>query len=302
MFRINRLVYRLLTGIVYYNQYKFVPPSIDLLYEAELFYDELFEERKFDSEWIRSENLADYLKDMGYWTEEDQNNMEILSDNIDDLKLDTYKEYKAKGKWGIYKQMTEAALHKYNGELVRKHQHDHCTLEKNLERMQNEFIVLRSCYKNGRQISDKESSPALQAYNVSRISPSKMREVARSQEWLSYWCINQEQCFDTPPRLLSAEQRAMIQICKMFDNSYQHPDCPDDEEVFNDPILFDGWMIECRRKRKAERRKSKMKQAPGKGQTMNFVVASDAKEAREIYDMNSPQAAQQVKGLLGKNE
>ena len=77
----------------------------------------------------------------------------------------------------------------------------------------------------------------------------------------------------------------------MYDNAYQSMECPPDN-VFEDDDMFDGWLIDQRRKRDKEQKQKQvdtMKNVSDKAQEV-FLFAPTREDADKVYDLNDPDA------------
>ena len=73
--------------------------------------------------------------------------------------------------------------------------------------------------------------------------------------WRGYWNADKTNIFDKCTTELTDEQRALLNISRMYDNIYEHPECPDDKIIEDDDAL-DGWMILQKRKNDKDKKKS----------------------------------------------
>ena len=82
----------------------------------------------------------------------------------------------------------------------------------------------------------------------------------------------------------------------MYDNAYQSMECPP-EEVFEDDDMFDGWLIEQRRKREKDQKQKQvdlMKNVPDSAQEV-FVFAPTREDANKVYDLNDRDSRMKIK-------
>ena len=70
---INLLVHRISLGKLYFKhknkEYVYISPSTELKYQAELLYQQILEDNKFES-WISQKDLGIFLKKIEMWDEE----------------------------------------------------------------------------------------------------------------------------------------------------------------------------------------------------------------------------------------
>ena len=113
----------------------------------------------------------------------------------------------------------------------------------------------------------------------------------RSSKGGIFFCcrgFGKENCFGVSSSQWTDDQRTLVIFSKMYENAQQSLDCPSDE-VFEDDDMFDGWMIDQRRKREEEMKK-KQTDAVNTTNYGNagevFIMAKNEDDANKIYDLN----------------
>jgi hypothetical protein len=91
-------------------------------------------------------------------------------------------------------------------------------------------------------------------------------------------------------RLDTDEQRALVNWSLLYDNVYQHPECPADAVVEDDDLL-DGWLIDQRRDREAKAtggggRVQLVGNEKIRGSQEVYLVAETPADARKVVDLN----------------
>jgi hypothetical protein len=91
------------------------------------------------------------------------------------------------------------------------------------------------------------------------------------------------------------EQRALINISKMYDSIYEHPECPDDKIIEDDDML-DGWMLFQKEKREKEKKQDSIVGGNNKMKNAGeiFLMAGSKQEVDEIYALNSDETKVQL--------
>ena len=82
----------------------------------------------------------------------------------------------------------------------------------------------------------------------------------------------------------------------MYDNAYQSMDCPSDE-VFENDDMFDGWLIDQRRKRETDQKQKQvdtLNKIPDSAQEV-FVFAPTKEDAEKVYNLNDATARNKIK-------
>ena len=120
------------------------------------------------------------------------------------------------------------------------------------------------------------------------ITTEEFKLLARSSLWRGYWNAVKNNIFEKPISLLTDEQKALLNISRMYDNIYEHPECPDDK-VLEDDDALDGWMIIQKRKNDNDKKKSQFDSTnPNlKNAGEVFVVSSSNEDSEAITSMNT---------------
>lgn len=291
---------RILSGffIFFYNgqKYKLMYPDISVKYEAEVYALEEYENNKFN-DWIHDESIIDALVSMGVWTYNGDTNLISLEKQIEDLKVDLYKNVLNPNQIKTIKKTLHNVRNTYNTQYNIRHSLDHYTPHGYSEMIKAYYILVHSIYdKNDKLVfSDVDNVDYKYFENLSDIINQNTidiplyKTIARSDLWKNYWSANSEDLFGKATINWTDEQKTLVVLTKMYDSAYQHPECPPDN-VFDDDDMFEGWMIHQRR----ENEKSKNKQRTEKmleGKKLNkageiFLVANSQEEANNIYSLN----------------
>ena len=190
--------------------------------------------------------------------------------------------------------------------LSRKQTYLSYTLEGYASGLKNEYIICKTLYKKNKlvfNIKNKNNKSFIDFNNIVSeiekhiITTEEYKKIARSSLWRNYWNANKSNnLFDNVVSRWTDEQRALVSISKMYDNIYEHPECPDDKVIEDDDML-DGWMIFQRRKSEQQKKENKIDAANpnmSKHKEM-FLVAKNETEAKEIFDINSSESRRVIK-------
>lgn len=297
---LNIYLSRILSGfyLFFYNnsRYKLVYPDIHIKYEAELYAEQEYESIKFN-DWINDDSIVDSLVSMGVWTYGGDDNLKNLEKQIEDLKVDLYKNFLNPTKLKTLKRTLSNTKNAYNRQYEIRHSLDNYTAYGYSQILKNQYILIHSLYdsNNSRIFIDINNTDLKLLDNLSMIVSSNtidistFREIARSDIWRNYWSANNRSLFDKATINWTDEQKTLVVLTKMYDSAYEHPECPPDK-VFEDDDMFDGWMISQKRENEKNRNKNRTeKMLEGKkldkaGEI--FIVANSQEEAQNIYDLN----------------
>ena len=262
MLNIEKLLYRIILNYYYIylnNQtYKIIScPSWNVRYESEILYDKIIEENKYNQIWLTPEQIELYLLDNNIWNQNYENILKRLDTDIEDLKIDIYKNfYNTKSKEKFKKKLK--TLYKQQNDLKNKKDcMNYLGIKDYALSIKNEFIIRYSIYNmNNTLVFD----PTMDDYNHSQlqgfvreiidnsINPNDMRALARSDFFRGYASSSnlEKSLID-----MTEEYKYLVNLYKMYDNARQHPESPD-EDIINDDDALDGWFLYQQRKAKKE--------------------------------------------------
>jgi len=291
---------RILSGFLIFLykgcKYKLVYPDINIKYEAEMYAQQIYEENKFN-DWIQDEDIVNTLVGLGLWNYQGDNQLNSLEKQIEDLKVDLYKNFLNPNKLKQTRRTLSSTKRHYAKMYDIRHSLDSLTTEGFAQGLKNQYILVHSLYDHNNQIvfnclenanynSLIQISNAISSYT---IDMSEYRTIARSETWKNYWSANSDFLFDKPTTHWTDEQKTLVIMTKMYDSAYSHPECPSDD-IINDDDMFDGWLIHQKRESDKNKNKSRTeKLLVGKGLDKAnevFVMAHSQEEAKHIYDLN----------------
>jgi hypothetical protein len=311
-FDIDFLLSRILSGYLiffYQNQkYQLRYPTIELKYEANILYNNIINEEKYN-DWIREENITKVMIHLGLWENSTDALLQNMDKNIDNLKVELYNSFLNKSKQPKIRESLRSVEAQKDKILSRKYEFVSNTLEGYAASIKNEYIITNTLYdsrgelvfKNSDNISKNSLSyqyfnALVQEINSHVISVSDFKAIARSGIWKAYWGANKSNVFDTSVINWTDEQRSLVNITKMYDSVYEHPECPDDKIIEDDDML-DGWMIVQKRKLHKQKKEISLEQSNPRLKNAQevFLLADDQDDIEEILDMNSPESKMRMK-------
>jgi hypothetical protein len=297
---ISLTLYRIFTGSLffYYNsdQYELKSPSKDIKYQSELIYDNIVNEEKYYN-WIREENLIETMISLGLWHQNTDNTIQQLEKKIDNLKVDLYTNRIKTKETEQTRKKIAITYREIDNISAIKHNFYQNTLEGYAGSIKNEFLICSTLYRNNKRVFlniNKDSTSYTQfnaivsEINKHIIGIKDYKAIARSQLWKSYWNSgDKNNIFCQHTIDLTDEQRSLLNISRMYDSIYEHPECPE-EKVIQDDDMLDGWMI--LQKRNADRSK-KQKLATNNNKISEssevFIVTEDSADAKNVLELNT---------------
>jgi hypothetical protein len=300
---------RILSGlyVFFYNnkKYKLIYPDITTKYESDLYAQEEYDKNKFN-DWIQDENIIDTLVAMGLWNYNGDTNLTNIEKQIEDLKVDLYKNYLNPAKIKSVRRTLSNTKATYNKNYELRHSLDKYTITGYINELKNQYILINSIYDEyNNKIFNITNDIDLNLFNnlsyiisTNTIDISTFRLVSRNEMWRNYWTANSDKLFDRPTSNWTDEQRTLVVLTKMYDSAYQHPECPPDN-VFEDDDIFDGWMITQRRENEKIKNKNRAEKML-EGKKLNnagevFVIANSQEEANSIYGLNNASSMHIIK-------
>jgi hypothetical protein len=291
---------------VYNNTtYKLIYPDIQVKHSSELYAQQAYDNNKYN-EWITEEEALNFLVETGLWPINGEENLKKLEKQLEDYKIELFQNFLNPKKIKSIRSTLNSlrkTIDKYNN---IRHSFDNITTEGYCTTVKNQYILIHSLYdKNNSLIfSDINNinynllNNLSAIINDSTIDIKTFKLIARSDIWRSYWSANKDNLFEKSVVNWTDEQKTLVVLSKMYDNAYEHPECPP-EQVIEDDDMFDGWMI--LQKRKSEENKSKHRtEELLKDKKLNnarevFLVANSQEEAQNIYNLNNVQSRNIIK-------
>ena len=305
------VLYRILSGSLFFHidgqTYEFRKITNKTKYEAEILYRQIINDEKYN-EWIRSDSAEQMMINLGLWTKDTNEMLKKLEKSIENTKVELFSNFlypekikKIRKSLDSYRSQLDKALSAKQNFIVSH------TLEGHAENIKNEYMVCQSLYMDDDRVFDSLDSinesgsymyfnAIVSEINKHSISMSQYRKIARSDEWRSYWSCNKINTFEGCVANWTDEQRSIINISKMYDSIYEHPECPNDKIIEDDDAL-DGWTIV--QKRKNDKNKNQQSIDAINPNLKNaqevFLMAQNKEEVDNIIGLNTPDALHRMK-------
>lgn len=306
---IELYLYRILCGYLIFSydneRYELRYASNALKYEASVLYDNILNDEKYN-EWIREEYLIRIMINLGLWEKNTEKVISQLEKTIDNLKVDIFKNYMNKDMVNNIRPKIRSMEGQLGRVLKTKNDFHSNTLEGYASSIKNEFLICNTLYKNNKLVfkdtannnskSYQYFNNLIHAINEHTINMADFRNIARSNAWRSYWNANKDNVFSSQVADWTDEQKSLVNISKMYDSVYAHPECPD-QTVINDDDFLDGWMIH--QKRKIEKQKTEQSIDMNNPRLRNaqevFVIANNEEDAENVFGLNSGEGMHRMK-------
>ncbi len=280
-------------------------PSAFDKYMACLEYDKICHKLRFD-QLLTKDQSTQVLRQSGTWTDQHEAQLEKYNKNLLKLKVDLYKNHKLFSRQKDIRKNIQRAKKGIENFLSIKHSLYMVTLEYHAELIKKQYLTSLCVYDKDdcRVFNDSSflnSNGMLINYIISEEQNDNLliedyRKIVRNEPWKTIWTCGKENLFGKPACDWSEEQQALVSYSKMYDNVYQHPECPPDEVIKDDDML-DGWFELQKINREKENKKRGVdshKVLPG-GSQETLIMAQSLEDVKDIYDLNDPTSRHHVK-------
>ena len=240
---------------------------------------------------LTKETDIELAESVGIWDSKKEEELKSLEDKIENAKIDYFQGYSIQAKRRHIKFNLDLWQEQYKNLLVKKNTYYDKTCEHASQYAKICYLISRSSFIDEKPADDFLSlQKIVSAYTESILDESEIREIAKSNEWRIYWNIskNNTNLFANPAYELTSEQLSLISWSRFYENIHESPDCPS-EEIIQDDIAVDGWMIHQSRKRKEEqkiREAEKLLPQNAKSGADLFLPVRNMQEQSQILSLN----------------
>lgn len=298
LFRITHAITPIKFGDIVYFVHD--PTPLDLL-KVKPYYDEIY--KQLIALGIPSEdNLIALLMEKNLWSMKDEITLKTSTDTLNEyrrqlpkltfksleknLVLSNIKEIECKIKKLIN---AKSSLLSTSAEYIAKMEKFKkliflLTVDENNNRIWNNWNTF---IKGNDHLINKLLS---ECYFNNNITENNIRYLAKNEPWRSTWLggIKSGNLFNKPMISLTDYQRALVSWSIVYDNVYEHPECPSSDVIQNDELL-DAWLHEQSEKREKDREKSfkdvtdndKIQQSKEIG-----IFVDTPEDAAKVYKLN----------------
>lgn len=280
------------------KQYIYRKASKEINYKADLLYEETLQDHIYDG-WLTLDRTVFVLMENGLWSSQHDIMLKELDKKLENAKVLLFENFMFNKKKQDHRNQIKNIRKQIDQLSNIRHSLDQSTIESYASRIRNEYLIMNCLYSsnNTRKVfteAKKNDSDFLNdcANEIAKTIPNvdTLKELAKSEIWKSYWNASGKTCvFGNDTSDYTDEQRVLINLSRMYDSVYEHPDCPKDEIIMDNDAL-DGWMIVQKQKRDKEKKSQGIVSPGSKANNAAevFVMATDKQEAQEIFDLNTP--------------
>lgn len=286
----------------------FKTPTSEQRYLAAELYHELLLTYKFDDLYSDDEVIGLLVRNEK-WSQEEENQLETIKKDIEEFKIKLSQSFvRSKDRTFLKKAISNAK--KKLSKLIEKRSSYDCYTSCGLALLaKTRFLIGVSIYdeKNNRVFNEsdfwKQDDPLLDSIvdyiNQNRLDESIFREIARTEPWRIFWLAKKgaSNIFKNPVCELADDQRTLLYWTALYDNVFEHHNCPPDEIIEDDDAL-DGWLILQSRERKKKSNSDAIENSisnKAKDAQEIFIPVQSPEDARKIFDMNDDFAKNTIK-------
>ena len=305
--RLKHLLHEIISSrktVFYKNQrYILTNPSLDIILEADLVYTQHYDNHLYDDRFLHAENITNDLIRYGIFFPANEEEIKTKNKELDNFKKTLFRQYKDiknRNKSRTQIKFLKESLNKlYN----LKHYLDFLTLEKYCENLRHEYIIAHTLYShdtnelvfdyaNLQNVDPDFFNGIIDTISNSLIELSTLKQIVISEYWKNIYTNNTHNIFPHPAVEYTEEQKSLINLSKMYDSIYQHPDCPDDDIIADEDAL-DGWMLVQKDKIKKQKTESGVRSRMSSKIANSdhvFIPTSEAPdEIQDIIALSSPE-------------
>jgi len=307
---IELLLYRILLGYYYIDlkdiKYKIVYPNMQIKYNAEILYQQIIEDNKFDKRWLTNDEIKSILIRNGIWNDSKEEELSKSNKFLEDLKIELYLNFSNEQNKNKIKINIKSIRNNIEEMIALKKSMNNLGIEDHALSLKNEFIIMNTIYLNNElyfkdPYNDSYNSQDLNLfiYEIvkNNIDLETIRSIAKSDSWKQY-----AQCCDLKKNIqdMNEDYKNLISIHNMYENVKQHPEAPS-SDIIDDNDALDGWFLYHNRKAEKEKKKNTVLNKVGgkvkdKGEV--YLISNDANEIKEVMDLNDHSAKQDIKELI----
>lgn len=226
------------------------------------------------------------------WNKEDESRFKELESKIEQGKLDYFLNFAIKERRKHIKYNVGIFKEDFKKLLTKKNTFNDKTCEYLKEYAKISYLIESNSYiDNEIPVKGKVNVILLVSkYLENLLSDEEIRGVAKSTEWRVIWTATKatKGIFNLPSSELNNEQLSLLSWSQFYDNIAESADVPSDE-VIEDDMALDGWLISQSRKRKDEhKRKEAEKLLPKGNQNAGelFIIGKSREEMDQIMSLN----------------
>lgn len=273
-------------------------PTREHVYAASEIYADALADAQFEGLYS-DPDLLDFLLSHGFWDETREKNLELLPKQMEESKVSLYRSTFKSNERKVIRKALAAAKREYARLYEERHSYDHLSCSGYAGMVRARYLVWAGLHSaDGKRVfAEYDDAPVELIDEVmvdlaeNRIEESAYRELCRTEPWRAIWNGTrvERSLFGVPPPDWTDEQKNIVNWSLLYDNVFQHPDCPP-EAVIEDDDLLDGWLIVQRRDREQKLNAKDGEQLVGNEKIRDsqevYLVADTVDDAKKVVELN----------------
>ena len=285
------------SGSVY--EVVFNEPAIDLLEEADWIYKKKYDQLREETDIITLDDSYAILREQGKWDDELEKEFVGVQNDISTLIKSLNKLKFNKTATRATKKTIEKGKKRLEELFLIKNQLRTSTVEFLCERAKQRFLIrniTKLPYNDAELLASHGFIDALVVYyfEESSIAESKIRELARTDPWRTFWATAKDTGTSLFPHSsveMSELQQHLVNWTRVYDFAYSSMNRPT-EDVIQDDECFDAWYSEEIERLEKETAQNSIKD--GFTGHSEVFIPCDAEGAKEVYALNNDISRQTI--------
>jgi hypothetical protein len=269
-------------------------PDATIRYLADFLSEQVYDEAFEDGAYIQEE-MEDLIIYHGWWTEEDEDQLEQIPKDLEQMKLDYFNNFLRKNV-DVIKKAIKRKEGQFEDLQSSKYQFLNYTCESLKSQAYLMEIIKRCSYYKGAKLTEFTGvslNHLYSKYNAAQLTDNELRELSKLSEWKMTWNASKNgiPLFLFPACDMTNAQKTLVSWSRMYDSVFESMDCPT-YKIIEDDYALDGWFIQQRKKREDEQKESGKDNLPKTAEV--FVPSAGKEDNKRINDMNTGQG----KGII----
>lgn len=270
----------------------FKEPTSELIADSYEVYEEAYDAAYMESSCVDSE-INSILVDNDLWNPFFEKDLKKLQDDVENLKVEAFENFFNSKALLLKKMQIHSKESQIEEMLQKKHRVDHLSCHSVAETSRWYWLMSKCIFHNDGtpiDISKFDAHKLLESYRENIIPHKQIRKISRLDNWRQIWSASKKtgSLFNKPAIDLSTEQLILMSYSSMYDGVYEHPESPS-EEVIDDDVCLDGWMILQKRKNEKNKKAAEVDQVIKNPKIKNaneVFIVSNKEDADKIFAMN----------------
>lgn len=304
--KLEGILYRILKGRLRFSRDGLIlfiyEPSIDILTDSYDVYQDQLKNGYMSGVYTESE-LIEVLVDNDIWNPLDDIKIEEVKKELEDIKVECFNNFFDKRKLKQLKYKLFKRQEHVLELMTKKASMNHLTCAGLAENARNLHIISKTVFFPDGTPYDWvkfDYSDILVHCQENTITSAQLREICRNDPWRSMWQISKKRNGPIDKSIVdyTRDQLSLCSYSSMYDNVYEHPECPC-EDIINDDDCLDGWFISQRRKSDLEKKSKSSTSVITNSKIKNskeiFMMADNKESASDILNLNNEHAKSIIK-------